>query len=422
MSNILHQLSISRQQGNAKGIYAVCSAHPCVLEAAIDQALEDDSYLLIEATSNQVNHQGGYTGMLPEDFRRLATGIAASKGFDLSKLILGGDHLGPNPWQSQPSSEAMHEAEKMVQAYVRAGFQKIHLDASMACGDDMAPLSDETIARRAAVLCAAAEQVSGAQKPVYVIGTEVPIPGGATESLKEISVTSREAAAKTLAVHRRVFKEAGLENAWPRVIALVVQPGVEFNHDSVVDYKPELAEHLIELLKEEKGLVYEAHSTDYQRPDAYIQLVRDGFAILKVGPALTFALREALADLSLIEAELVPRWKSSGLMDVLERVMLNKRSNWEHHYSGDEQAVHLLRRYSYSDRIRYYWNEPQVKEAVETLLANLSQATIPETMLSTFLPGEYRVVRAGLLHSDAHSIIIHRIREVLKPYAAACKA
>ncbi len=344
MSNVLQQLAVEWHKGRPQGIYSVCSAHPWVLEAAIDQAKEDGSNLLIEATSNQVNHLGGYTGMLPEDFRRLVVEIAASKGFSESRLILGGDHLGPNPWQKQNAIEAMGEAERTVQAYVRAGFQKIHLDASMACGDEHGPLNGKTIAHRAAILCAAAEQVSGEQKPFYVIGTEVPIPGGATESLTELSVTSREAAAETLAVHRRVFREAGLENVWPRVIALVVQPGVEFNHDSVVDYDPERATHLTELLKDEEGLVYEAHSTDYQRPEAYRQLVRDGFAILKVGPALTFALREVLADLSLIEAELVPNWHCSRLMDVLERVMLNKRGNWEHHYTGDDQAVHLLRR------------------------------------------------------------------------------
>jgi D-tagatose-1,6-bisphosphate aldolase subunit GatZ/KbaZ len=391
-----------------------------VLEAAIDQALEDGSDLLIEATSNQVNHRGGYTGMLPEDFRLRVTDIAAGKKFDESRLILGGDHLGPNPWQRQPALEAMREAELTVQAYVRAGFQKIHLDASMACADDRGPLSGELIAHRAAVLCAAAEKASGAQKPVYVIGTEVPIPGGATESFTELAVTSREDAAETLAVHRQVFKEAGLAHVWPRVIALVVQPGVEFNHDSVVDYDPARAVHLTELLNEEAGLVYEAHSTDYQRPEAYRNLVRDGFAILKVGPALTFAMREALAALSSIEIELVGPAQSSRLLDVLERVMIQDPRHWEHHYTGDEHAMHLLRRYSYSDRVRYYWNAPAAKEAVEKLLLNLRQVTIPETMLSAYLPEEYLAVRAGTLHPDASSLVIHRIRKVLRAYADAC--
>jgi D-tagatose-1,6-bisphosphate aldolase subunit GatZ/KbaZ len=422
VSNVLQQLAEARRLGVPKGIYSVCSAHPWVLEAAIDQALEDESDLLIEATSNQVNHFGGYTGMVPEDFRRRVIDIAASKGFNKSKLILGGDHLGPNPWRRQPALEAMHEAQRTVEAYVRAGFQKIHLDASMACSDDRGPLAGEIVARRTAVLCAAAEQVSGKRKPVYVIGTEVPVPGGSTERLTELAVTSREAAAETLAVHRRIFDEAGLAHIWPRVIALVVQPGVEFNHDSVVDYDPVRAVHLTELLKEEEGLVYEAHSTDYQQPEAYRNLVRDGFAILKVGPALTFAMREALAALSSIETELVPQEHCSQLMDVLDRVMLKDRRYWEHHYTGDERAMHLLRRYSYSDRVRYYWNQPQVKQAVETLMLNLRQTAIPETMLSAFLPEQYRAVRAGTLQPDAHSMIIHRIRQVLRAYAGACFA
>ena len=349
------------------------------------------------------------------------TDIAAGKKFDESRLILGGDHLGPNPWQRQPALEAMREAELTVQAYVRAGFQKIHLDASMACADDRGPLSGELIAHRAAVLCAAAEKASGAQKPVYVIGTEVPIPGGATESLTELAVTSGEDAAETLAVHRQVFKEAGLAHVWPRVIALVVQPGVEFNHDSVVDYDPARAVHLTELLNEEAGLVYEAHSTDYQRPEAYRNLVRDGFAILKVGPALTFAMREALTALSSIETELVGPAQSSHLTDVLERVMIQDPRHWEHHYTGDEHAMHLLRRYSYSDRVRYYWNAPAAKEAVEKLLLNLRQVAIPETMFSAFLPEEYLAVRAGTLHPDVNSLVIHRIRTVLHTRARAVR-
>jgi D-tagatose-1,6-bisphosphate aldolase subunit GatZ/KbaZ len=422
VSSVLQQLAVARYEKRPFGIYSVCSAHPWVIESAIDQALEDGSDLLIEATSNQVNHRGGYTGMQSDDFRRLVYEIAARKGLDKFRLILGGDHLGPNPWQRQPAAEAMSEAKEMVGAYVRAGFRKIHLDASMSCADDPHPLPGETVARRAAALCAVAEKAAGQQKPVYVIGTEVPVPGGATESLAELSATSREAAAETLAVHRRVFEEAGLAEVWPRVIALVVQPGVEFNHDSVVDYAPERATHLAALLDEEPGIVFEAHSTDYQRPKAYRALVHDGFAILKVGPALTFAMREALEALSLIEAELVSPEKRSWLMDVLEQVMLEDPRNWEHHYAGDERAKRLLRRYSYSDRLRYYWNNARVKRAVDTLMANLREITIPQTVLSAFLPDQYRSVRTGSLKLDAHSIILYQIREVIGVYAAACKA
>lgn len=420
MSNVLLQLAPSRRLGRPLGIYSVCSSHHWVLEAACDQAVEDDSVLLVEATSNQVNHRGGYTGMLPEDFQRYLSAIAASRGLDPEKLILGGDHLGPNPWRHLPAKEAMEEAESTVRAYARAGFRKIHLDASMACAGDAAVLSDEMIARRAAALCAAAEEESREPKPLYVIGTEVPSPGGATEKLNQLSVTTREAAAETLAVHRRIFKDMGLGHVWPRVIALVVQPGVEFNHTSVVDYDPARVAHLSELLDQERSLVYEAHSTDYQRPEAYRNLVRDGFAILKVGPALTFAIREALDALARIETELLPKKQCSQLLEVIERVMLQDRRDWEHHYTGNARVVSLLLRYSYSDRVRYYWNNLEIQQAVEILLSNLSRVAIPETMLSAFLPDQYRAFRAGTLKADARALIVHRIRQVLLPYAQAC--
>jgi len=420
VSNVLLQLAPSRQRGRPLGIYSVCSAHQWVLEAACDQAVEDGSVLLVEATSNQVNHRGGYTGMLPEDFQRYLSAIAISRGLGPEKLILGGDHLGPNPWRHLPAKEAMEEAELTVRAYARAGFRKIHLDASMACAGDPPALSDETIARRAAALCAAAEVESPEPKPLYVIGTEVPTPGGATEELHQLAVTSRDAAAKTLAVHRRVFNEMGLVHVWPRVIALVVQPGVEFDHTSVADYDPARAAHLSELLDQEQTLVYEAHSTDYQRPEAYKNLVRDGFAILKVGPALTFAMREALDALAHIETELLPEKQCSQLLKVIEGVMLRDRRDWEHHYTGDARSVRLLLRYSYSDRVRYYWNHPAIQQAIEVLLSNLSTIAIPETMLSAFLPDQYRAVRAGTLKADARALIVHRIRQVLLPYAQAC--
>jgi D-tagatose-1,6-bisphosphate aldolase subunit GatZ/KbaZ len=420
ISNVLLELASSRRRDRPLGIYSVCSAHHWVLEAACDQAVEDGSTLLVEATSNQVNHRGGYTGMTPADFERYVLDIARERGLPSERLILGGDHLGPNPWRHLPAQQAMEEAASTVRAYVRAGFRKIHLDASMACADDSSPLSDEIVARRAAVLCAACEEESRELKPLYVIGTEVPTPGGATEKLGELAVTTRESAEQTLTLHRRIFEQMGLGYVWPRVIALVVQPGVEFDHTCVVDYNPARSVHLSELLDRKEALVYEAHSTDYQKPEAFRKLVQGGFAILKVGPALTFAMREALDALARIEAELLPREQCSQLFEVIEQVMLRNRRDWEHHYAGDERTVRLLLRYSYSDRVRYYWNNPEIERAVATLLSNLSRVAIPETLLSAFMPDQYGAVRAGTLQPDAHALIVDRIRKVLLPYAQAC--
>jgi len=416
----LELLSRSADSEEPVGIYSVCSAHPIVLEAAVRQAVDDRTMLLVEATSNQVNQFGGYSGMRPADFRAFVGEIAGRHGLSDSNLILGGDHLGPNPWQHLPAEEAMQRAEAMVAEYSRAGFVKIHLDASMACAGEQAPLPDQVIAERAARLCKVAEENSNGDRRFYVVGTEVPTPGGATESLEELAVTNREAAERTLRIHREAFAAAGLEHVWPRVIALVVQPGVEFNYDTVVHYESDKTVELRQLLQETDGLVFEAHSTDYQLPDAYGKLVRDGFAILKVGPALTFAMREALFALAQIEDELVAAEKRSRLPQILEEVMLDRPGNWEKHYHGTPQQQRVLRRFSYSDRLRYYWTEPRVQSATETLLRNLQTIDIPETLLSNLLPDQYCAVRKGHLQPCPHELIVDRVRRALYPYAAAC--
>jgi D-tagatose-1,6-bisphosphate aldolase subunit GatZ/KbaZ len=415
-----------RASRGRQGIYSVCSAHPWVIEAAMLEAGGDGTHLLLEATSNQVNQAGGYTGMTPAMFRDYVYGIADELGFDRGRLILGGDHLGPNPWQHLDAKTAMQHATEMVRLYVAAGFSKIHLDASMRCADDAAVVPDKVMAKRAAALCGAAEaerQRAGLAPVVYVIGTEVPVPGGATHALDAdaLEVTSCEAAERTLAVHREAFYDAGLEAAWDRVIAVVVQPGVEFDHDSVVDYDASKAAHLQTFLEAHPELMMEAHSSDYQRPRAYQELVRDGFAILKVGPALTFALRETLYSLAAMECDLVAEAERSHLVETMEAVMLAHPSNWQRYYRGSAEEQRVLRVYSYSDRMRYYWKFPEVEASVVRLLRSLRETGLPETLLSQYCPRQYDEVRAGTLKNDPKALAIANIRAVLAPYSKACR-
>src|SRR5688572_30251360 len=139
--------------GERIGICSVCSAHPLVIEAALREDLHTGRKVLIEATSNQVNQFGGYTGMLPIDFRDFVLAIAEKIGFPLQRLILGGDHLGPNCWQHENAETAMAKAQELIARYVEGGFSKIHLDASMSCADDPVPLDPFVVAQRAARLC-----------------------------------------------------------------------------------------------------------------------------------------------------------------------------------------------------------------------------------------------------------------------------
>lgn len=423
----IRQTITANLDGRGGGITSVCCSHPLVLEAAIDQALADGTMLLVEATANQVNQFGGYTGLRPADFRDHIHAIAKARGMPATRIVLGGDHLGPVCWTKDDPETAMAKADALVADFAAAGFSKIHLDCSMALSGDARALDDATVAARAARLCAAAERAArsafGESGIVYVIGTEVPPPGGADETLDTIAVTPAERAGRTLDIHRDAFRDAGLDAAWDRVVALVVQPGVEFDHGAVVDYVPERAAALSALARGGTGgIAFEAHSTDYQRPAAFTALVRDHFAILKVGPALTFALREALFALSHIEAALVPATEASRLPEACETVMMDQPQHWQRFYHGDAREKALLRLYSLSDRIRYYWPDPTIDQAVSRLFANLEGRAIPLGLLSQFMPEELAAVRAGALDAEPRALAKAHVRRALAPYVAACGA
>jgi D-tagatose-1,6-bisphosphate aldolase subunit GatZ/KbaZ len=421
---LIRNLIDRHKRGETVGITSVCSAHPLVIEATFAHALRNATpVVLIEATSNQVNQDGGYTGMVPADFRAFVEKIAERLGFPLTRLALGGDHLGPNAWTALPAEEAMAKAEIMVADYVRAGFGKIHLDCSMSCADDPVPLPERIIAERAARLCRAAEDAyvgNPADAPVYVIGTEVPVPGGAAEDLDTLAVTAPEAALATLDMHRTLFREAGLGNAWDRVIATVVQPGVEFDHMKVVDYKPEAATALSTAIEPVEHIVFEAHSTDYQPASALAALVRDHFAILKVGPGVTFALREALWALDAIEKETIDAPKRASLREVAIARMKAEPGHWRRYYHETGDALDLQLQYSLSDRIRYYWPDAEIASAQARLFDNLRERTPPLPLLSQYLPAAYAAVRAGEATSDPIDLVTAHIGATLDAYHGAC--
>ena len=415
-------IACDHHRGAQYGITSVCTAHPLVIEAALLQGKDEGTDVLIEATCNQVNQNGGYTRMTPADFRRFVGEIAGRVGFDKSRLILGGDHLGPNPWRPLPAAEAMAPAAGMVDAYAKAGFTKIHLDTSMGCAGENMALTDEVTAERAAQLAKVAEAASSeaGTSLVYVIGTEVPVPGGAVESIEHLEVTRPKAALKTVDVHRQASAAVGVSHAFERAIGVVVQPGIEFGNTNVVSYDRAKARALSAALSDMPQFIFEAHSTDYQSADALRALVEDGFGILKVGPWLTFALRETLYGLDHIAQVLDPTFAGHGLIAAMERLMLNEPDNWQKYYRGDATELRLQRHFSYSDRIRYYWPHAEAQAAVNRLLSILNGRSIPEALVGQYLGALYPMVSQGQAAPDARSLQIAAVRRVLNLYARAC--
>jgi len=423
-----------QKKGIPAGLYSACSANELVLEACMERAMKDSGYVLIEATANQVNQYGGYTGMKPSDFMRFVLSIAEKVKFPADKIILGGDHLGPLTWKGMPSEKALEEAKELIRQFVLAGFTKIHIDTSMHLGDDDKTKKLETsiIAERGAILAKTAEKAyeelaasnPDAVHPVYVIGSEVPVPGGSQGEEEQLQVTSPDDLRETVDLFREAFRRNGLESAWDNVAAVVVQPGVEFGDDSIHEYDRDAAKALCEELKNYPNLVFEGHSTDYQTAEALKAMVEDGIAILKVGPALTFALREALFALNHIENELL-KGKSgtelSNFIEVLDEVMVRNPENWIKHYHGDTEKLRLARKYSFSDRCRYYLPLPEVRHALDRLMRNLKTVDIPLSLISQYMPVQYDRIRAGLLGKEPESLAKDRVVNCIDKYLYAVK-
>ncbi len=405
-----------------EGLCSACTASAPAIEAVLRLAQAHGAPALVETTANQVNQFGGYTGMQAADFVCFVHEIADKIGFDKQKILLGGDHLGPLVWRGEEEKPAMEKAAQLVGSYVRAGFQKIHIDTSMrlACDDPEKPLADETIARRGAALLAVAEQAAAeaGQRPVYVIGSEVPVPGGTKEE-ESLQVTAPEVAQKTVACFKEEVAKAGVASAWERVVGLVVQPGAEFSGEDVHVFCPGEAKALMAALPRMPGLVYEGHSTDYQPRSALRAMVQGGVRILKVGPALTYYQQSALRLLERIEAAL--GGPGDGFSAALEAAMLENPKDWAPYYSGSESEQKRQRLYSLSDRSRYYLGQPMVQNAVDTLYKNL-QGRMSLALLQQFFPEQAQRVLEGSLENSPHALVVDYIGGCVRDYLYATAA
>lgn len=417
-----------QKQGKAVGIYSACTANALVLRACMQRAKETNSVLLIEATANQVDQYGGYTGMKPKDFMAFVEDLAKQEDLPMDRIILGGDHLGPLTFTQYEEDKAMQEASELIRQFVLAGFTKIHIDTSMKVASDNPDerLSDETIARRGAQLAIVAEEAyqelfkthPDALHPVYIVGSEVPIPGGSQEAVETgIQVTKVEDFKKTVATFEKAFHDHNLDEAWKQVIGVVVQPGVEEKDAGCTPYDRSKATALMASIKEYNNLVFEGHSTDYQTKISLRELVEDGVGILKVGPGLTYMMREALFSLAYAEKEMLKDHpeKQSHFIEVLDEAMVKNPKYFIKHYHGSEEEIAYKRKFSFSDRSRYYMPVKEVVEAQKILFENFKDG-VPLGLLSQFMPIAYTKVREGKLHNDPVSLVKDRVIYTVDEY------
>ena len=407
MAEILRRIIAQNRAGAVAAIPSVCSAHPDVLRAALRLAQRLDRPIVIEATSNQVNQDGGYTGMTPAGFISFVNVLADQTKTDRTRIIFGGDHLGPQAWRKQPVAQAMEKARVMVAAYAAAGFTKIHLDCSEGCAGEPAQLSDAQTVPRASDLARVASAI--APDLLYIVGTEVPPPGGArTDDHAAIAATQPGNARITLDAHMEALANIG------QIGGLVVQPGVEFSPMTVFHLPLARDPGLTAAIAHHAGVCLEAHSTDYQHPAAFPRLAELGFAFQKVGPALTFAYRQAVYALDQLRAD--AGWGDPVVRPEMERLMLVNPTYWQGYYSGDAASLRLQRHFALADRIRYYWPQAGAQKVVSRLLNDLAARHLPAPLLwQHFAPAV--LDRAETIGGPfAQALIAAQIELALDPY------
>lgn len=422
LENPLLRLVRRYKRGEILGIPSICSANPYVIKATFRVAKSMDSELvLIEATSNQVNQFGGYSGLKPDDFTRLVYREAEELDFPADRILVGGDHFGPLPWSSKPAEEAMELSKQLIAEAVRASFRKLHIDTSFPLASDGKTVSPETVFTRTVDLIATAEEEFERHPdsdipPVYVVGSDVPTPGG---KLGESGVTEPERLREDIEIFRKLLSERGFQKVWERVVGIVINHGAEFLHDRVLPYAHEKVRKLKDLIDPHPNLVFEGHSTDYQPYSVLRQMVEDGIVILKVGPALTFALREALVALYHIEELLLggeTTREKSNFLETLKEAMLGDPSHWVKHYSPSDPDLHWKLIFSFYDRSRYYLYDKKVQKSASVLVRNLREKSVPPPLLSQYMPGQFSKVLEGRLTPDPEELILDKISERLLPY------
>ncbi len=417
MSEILRDIIRRNRAGENIAIPSVCSAHPDVLRASLMLARDLAQPLVIEATSNQVNQDGGYTGQRPAEFIASVRQLATEIGLPPAHLIFGGDHLGPQVWRAGSADDAMAKARVMIADYVRAGFTKIHLDCSEGCAGEPAQLGDEVTALRAADLAAVA--LNAAPDPaalLFVIGTEVPPPGGARmDETGEIAPTTPASARATLSAHEKAFQSAGIAGALGQIGGLVVQPGVEFSPMHVHALPMMRDPELVAVLDDWPGVCLEAHSTDYQMPAVFPRLCELGFAFLKVGPALTFANRRAIYGLDELAGQM--GWREGpSVPAVMEALMLAAPMHWQAHYHAAGGDLQVQRHFGLADRIRYYWPQTGAQSAIDALMRSLAGRDLPDPMLQQAFSRQVIAAARRMGGPLPQALILAEVQSALRPY------
>lgn len=370
---LLHRIDeLERESGIRRTIFAACPNSPTVIRAALRAAKRNNAPIYFAATLNQVDCDGGYTGMTPDEFVKLVRMEAAAIHFE-GPCIVAIDHGGPWLKDKQrterwTTEEAMNGIKKSFEAALLAGYDLIHVDPTVDINVPAGETIDiHVVARRTVELIRHTEMFrrsNGLPEISYEVGTEEVHGGLADERTFDTFIEELKAG----------LAREGLSDIWPCFI--VGKVGTDL-HTTLFD--TEVASRLTEKVRP-LGSYIKGHYTDgVSNPEDY---PRCGMGGANVGPEFTMSEYDALAELEQVEQELHAQGRiaiRSHICKTLEQLVCAS-NRWQKWLLADEKGMTFealsaeRRTWLVKTGCRYIWQVPEALVARQRLYDNLRRA------------------------------------------------
>ena len=350
-------------------LLAVCPNSPAVIKAAFRAAKRNNAPIMFAATLNQVDNDGGYTGMTQKDFVRVMR-VEAKRNNFTGPYIAAIDHGGPwlkdiQTLEMWPYEKAMDAVKKSYEAALLAGYELIHVDPTV---DRFLPKGEiikiEVVAARTIELITHIENFRkerGLPRIAYEVGTEE-VHGG----LADMSVFN-----KFLDLLKAGLEKNGCADAWPCFV--VGKVGTDL-HTTFFD--PVVAKQLTSTVAKYGSFIKGHYTDDVENPEEY---PLSGMGAANVGPEFTVAEFNALEELEAVENKLYDEGNvamHSNMIAILKKLVIDS-GRWKKWVHGDESPDDFesitpdRQRWLMQTGARYIWQKPEAVAARQTLYSNL---------------------------------------------------
>lgn len=370
MEYILRQIDgIEQTTKIPRTILAACPNSLAVIKSALLSAKRCNAPIKFAATLNQVDTDGGYTGLTAKEFVDTIREEARLINFT-GPVIVAIDHGGP--WlkdkhrvENWTYEQTMAAVKTSFEEAIRAGFDLIHVDPTIDI--TLRPgeiISIDLVAQRTIELithCEKFRRNNNFERIAYEVGTEE-VHGG----LADMAVFNR-----FLDVLKEGLKANHLEDIWPCFI--VGKVGTDL-HTTTFDAS--VASLLTKTVKPYGSKIKGHYSDNVENPEAY---PLSGMGAANVGPEFTESEYDGLLELDGIEQKLHnegkivrPSFIKRSLWSaVIESGRWKKWLNQTETGKSFEQLSDLRQEWLVKTGCRYIWEKPEVIAARSRLFTNM---------------------------------------------------